>query len=374
MATRTALTGCLLIACLAVVSCSSSDGGPGPGDTTPPDVSQMNITDGETGVSLVQRISVTFSEDMDETTIDSTSVLVRGRAPVGYVEYDDATRTATFTPDTLYAAETWHSFVLGGDIADEAGNQIEPDTTDFETGPMDCAHLDDYMEPNDVCEEAAEFELDRWYRSITMCPDNDEDWYVFTVTETTMVTILNRFEHADNKNWAQYFTRSDDEWYTSTGFSPESGDSADYSHFTFHPGTYYLRTTSQTDSYILADLKLETGEPCQDDQYEDNDFPDEAEPITEGTITGLRACWLDRDFFSIDLQDGEMITVTVTSGPSDGTRRINFYRPDQSNAGGPTGSINPLTASYTATETGVHYFKVRFWKDDIIYDVEVEVN
>jgi hypothetical protein len=373
MTTRLALAAFALVACIALASCSSSDGGPGPGDTTPPDVSQANLTDGQTDVGLVHRISVTFSEDMDETTIDSTTVSVAGRAPAGYVDYDDETHTVTYTPDTLYAAQAWHSFTLSDEITDEAGNAIDEETISFETGSLDCEHLGDYMEPNETFEESAHLEVDRWYRSLTMCP-GDEDWFSFTVTETAMVTLLERLKHADDTNWARYFERGDDERYVTSGTSPESGDSLSYFHFTFHPGTYYLRVTTQTSSYVLADFKLETGPPCDDDQYEDNDFPDEAEPIGEGTITGLQACWLDRDFFSIDLEAGETLTVTATSGPSDGTRRVSIYNPSEQSIASQTSSANPMTVSATASESGVYYFKIRFWKDDVDYEVDVDVN
>ena len=60
---------CLALAgslCVAIASCGGSDGGPSaPGDATPPSVAQVSLPDGSTGVGLIHKIEVTFSEAMD---------------------------------------------------------------------------------------------------------------------------------------------------------------------------------------------------------------------------------------------------------------------------------------------------------------------
>jgi hypothetical protein len=363
-----------------MTSCSSSsddngNGGPGPGDTTPPEASQVSIADGATDVGLIQRIEVTFSEAMAESTINDATFGVNERSLSGYVEYDADTYTASFMPDTLYASESPHEFFVTADVTDEAGNPITAFTRSFDTGPLDCEHLDDQFEPNDEIAEATPLELDTRYRMITICQD-DEDKYVFTVEETVMVRALEWIKHNDEieDNFARVFMREDGERYVSAGSAPSSGAYLDYFHFTFHPGTYYLDVYSNDDPvYTLYDFELATEPPCPDDGYEDNDFVDEAVFINPGTITGLRGCWLDRDFFAVDVDAGETLTVTVTAEEGAGTRRLKFY--DTLGADGPywTNSSNPLSGSYVATVSGVHFFKVRFWNDDIEYEIEVEV-
>jgi hypothetical protein len=365
---------------LALTSCSSEtttdgNGGPGPGDTTPPEATSVSIADGATDVGLIQGIEVTFSEPMDAATISDTTVGVNERSVGGFVEYDAGTRTASFTPDTLYAQQSPHEFFITADVTDEAGNPIAAFTRSFETGPLDCAHLDDRFEPNDEISGAVPIELNRRYRTLTLC-EEDVDSYVFTVEETVMVRILEWIKHSDEEenNFATDLLRGANEPYAESGWGSHTGSYMDYFHFTFRPGTYYLDVYSNDDPvYTLYDFELVTEDPCADDAYEDNDFIDEAVPIEPGTIMGLRACWLDRDFFAVDLAAGQTLGVTVTAEPNAGTRRLKFYTP--TGAPGPawTNSDNPLYGSYVASQTGTHYFKVRFWDDDIEYDIDVEV-
>jgi hypothetical protein len=373
---------CLLIlapVCLVTASCSSdssdSNGGPGPGDTTPPEVTQVSILDGATDVGLIQRVEVTFSEAMDASTITDATLGVNERAVSGYVDYDESSRTASFTPDTLYVPATAHEFFVTGDVTDAAGNAIDPFTSSFETGPLDCDHLLDRFEPNDEIAAATPIELNTRYRTLTLCL-TDRDEYVFSVQETVMVRMVEWIKHTDEEedNFATRFLRGVNESYVESGWGPDTGDSTNYFHFTFHPGTYYLDVDSNDQPvYTLYDFELATEDPCPDDAYEDNDFIDEAVPIEPGTIMGLRACWLDRDFFAVDLEAGQTLGVTVTAQPNAGTRRLKFYNP--AGADGPvwTSDANPLYGSYLASQTGTHYFKVRFWNDDIEYDIDAEV-
>jgi hypothetical protein len=370
---------CLLVLtplALALTACTSgSDGGPGPGDTLPPGISQISIEDGATGVGLVERIEVTFSEPIDEATVNDATFGVNERSVAGYVEYDAATRTASFTPDTLYAAESPYELFMTDDVTDEAGNPMTAFTRSFETGPLDCGHLDDRFEPNDQLSEAAPIELDRRYRMLTLC-QTDEDKYAFTVDEALKVRLHEWMKHSDEgeNNVKRSFLRSDGDEYVSANWEPGTGDSAASFRYTFPAGTYYLEVDSSDEPvYTLYEFTLATESPCPDDEYEENDFLDEAVLITPGTITGLRACWQDRDFFAIDMTAGQLLSVIVTSGPNAGSRYFQFYDPLGGLAGGSVGDSNPFQAWGEATETGTHFFMIRFYKDDVEYDIDVEV-
>jgi hypothetical protein len=81
-----------------------ADGG---GDDDPPDAGApltITATDPEpdaTGVSVNKRVDATFSRAMDPATLDDTTftVFLGSSEIAGDVSYDDATHTATFTPD-----------------------------------------------------------------------------------------------------------------------------------------------------------------------------------------------------------------------------------------------------------------------------------
>jgi hypothetical protein len=192
------LLACLLAGTALLVSCGSdSVVDPGP-DVARPTVTSVSIPGGETGAGLVDRISVTFSEQVDPATITPWTVCVSGRAPKGLLEYDASTRTATFTPDTLYAAQTWHALVVGDSLADLAGNLVVPDTTIFRTGIFDpWDGIDDHLEPNDEAASAAPIELGQLHRTLTVgAGQSARDFYRFTAGETTAVHAACKIRHA----------------------------------------------------------------------------------------------------------------------------------------------------------------------------------
>src|SRR5439155_8562888 len=72
-------------------------------DTTTPTVSAIVPADANIGVAINQRTTVTFSEAMDPATIGTNSFFLTGpgqTAVTGTVDYDVASKTATFTPST----------------------------------------------------------------------------------------------------------------------------------------------------------------------------------------------------------------------------------------------------------------------------------
>lgn len=362
--------------CLTLASCGDSDNGPSsPGDVTPPSVSQVSLADNETDVGLVERISVTFSEPMDASTIGDTTLFVVGRSSAGHVEYDEATRTACFTPDTLYAAEAPYAFVVSDDITDASGNALAaPDTTSFETGPLDCDHLTDYLEPNDEIGGAAAAELDRPYPTLTVCGD-DDDYYVFTVEEPATVTANTFIKYApESESWGIFFLRTDGDAYATLGTSATTGELRSF-HFSFLPGTYALRVFGGGDAvYVLYDMELVTSEPCPDDDYEDNDFRDEAQPIATGLTTDLGGCYLDADYYTFDVEAGQFVTVTATQHPHGGWghSRMRIYDPSGASYGFDSNETE-TTLEWTVEQSGTCTIMVQFWTD-LWYDLEIALD
>jgi hypothetical protein len=380
---RTRALGLLILlpVALALTSCTSSsdgdgNGGPGPGDTTPPEATQIGIQDGATGVGLIERIEVTFSEAMAESTINAATFGVNERSVGGYVEYDADTRTASFLPDTLYAPESPHEFFVTEDVTDEAGNPIAAFSRSFETGPLDSGHLRDYLEPNDEFAESRSIEIGRWYRTLATWKDDggeaDSDWFQFTLDEAARVYIQTPIIYADDMNWVRGFYRMDGEEYVSAGSGVDPGDSVDW-YFTLAPGTYLAEAHQGYPGHVLYDLRLTTGPPCDDDPFEDNDFLDEAAEITEGLLTDLRACRNDKDHYWIDLTAGETLTVTLEAQGSAGTRRIRIYDPQLAQVGYYNGTANPVTVEVQATQSGPHFIRVLFWADGLDYELDVSV-
>jgi hypothetical protein len=95
-------------------------------DDTPPTVSATTPQTGATGVSPSAPITVTFSENMDASTITASNITVRttvgGTAVAGAVAYNTTTRVATFTPSAPLAQSTGYTVTVASAVKDVAGN------------------------------------------------------------------------------------------------------------------------------------------------------------------------------------------------------------------------------------------------------------
>ena len=366
-----------VLALVALSSCGDSDsGGSGP-DTTLPEVSQVSVADGATGVGLVEQLLVTFSEPMDPATITDTTVIVAGRSATGYVEYDEATRTASFTPDTLYAVSTPHELIVTEDVTDADGNALaEEHSTAFTTGPLDCEHLLDHLEPDNDIAGATVIGLNEWVRTLTQCEGRtDRDYFQFTLDETTKIHARAKFKYCvEDLDWITEFRRWDGELYVDSGTDASPGETRGW-YYTFLPGTYWVSvhaTDSEPWGFALYDFMLETDTPCRDDAFEDNDFFEERAQTTANESYNLVGCMVDADYFWVDIEMGQTLTVTVTTTVST-NRRLRLYDTSQVQVDYYNGMDDPASVSHTATRSGTHSFMTRFWNDGTEYEMNVSV-
>ncbi len=109
-------------------------------DTIAPTIIATSPVNGTTGVAVGSPVRVTFSEDMDNTTITSTTfrlnVTTGGAAVAGTVSYNAATRVATFTPASTLVANTNYTATVTTGVKDVAGNPLATNATfAFTTAP-----------------------------------------------------------------------------------------------------------------------------------------------------------------------------------------------------------------------------------------------
>lgn len=367
----------LALAALVVVSCSESDSSPADGgdlDTTPPSVVSLNPQEGTTDVGLIRSFEIAFSESLDPATLGNSAVHVGSRDVGGYVSYDASTQTVSFTPDTLYAPNSSLEIVVESDVTDLAGNQLaEPRAFEFETGPLDESHLQDAFDPNETIAEAEPIELLRYYRTLALWGD-DTDVFEFTVSDTLQIQLTTILRAADDTPWRLAFRRSDGKRYWGAGSYHLTTNSYYNIRYTFLPGTYYACVGDTTVAgYVVYDLKLYVDPACPDDVYEDNDFADEATPVAPGMHTGLRGCEWDRDFYAVDLDAGETLSVTLT-----GTGLPMGYHalcdPSGNQVTTHSGNEDLVEMETTAVVSGTHFILVRFTANCVQYDMDVEVS
>jgi len=109
----------------------------GPSDTTPPTVSDTSPSNAATGVMLNSSISVTFSEAMTNSSLNTSSFTLRrtagGAAITGPVVV--SSNTAMFVPSANLAASTQYTATITTAAKDAAGNALSANFTwTFTTG------------------------------------------------------------------------------------------------------------------------------------------------------------------------------------------------------------------------------------------------
>ena len=103
-------------------------------DTSLPQIVAVNLATGATCVPLDQTIKVTFDEQMDSLTINSSTVFIGGVA--GTVTYDVVSQTATLTPSANLAANTTFTITVTTGAKDMGEQPLAaPLNQTFTTGP-----------------------------------------------------------------------------------------------------------------------------------------------------------------------------------------------------------------------------------------------
>jgi hypothetical protein len=93
----------------------------------------LNPSNNSTDVMVNSDISASFVDDIDPTTIDTSSFYITGVA--GSVSYDVATKTATLTPDSDLTHDTTYTVTITTDVEDLSGYSLQSDFTwSFTTG------------------------------------------------------------------------------------------------------------------------------------------------------------------------------------------------------------------------------------------------
>lgn len=110
--------------------CGGGGSSGGRTDTTPPTVVSTNPSPDEIGVTSIT-ISVTFSEAMSKSTINTTTFIVKkdNRTIIGKVTYSDSEKKATFTPSSNLSPLSTYTVTIVTGVKDLAGNAMASNYT-----------------------------------------------------------------------------------------------------------------------------------------------------------------------------------------------------------------------------------------------------
>lgn len=361
------------LAVVAVCGCGDSSSTDAP---EAPSVTRTSPADDSSGVNLNPVVSVWFDRAMDPASLDTLTVSVGGAAPYEVV-YDDSEHRADLHLRAILDPGTEYSAAVSGAVKSAEGATLGSDFQfQFTTGPLDCDHLRDWAEPNDSPETAALIEVGKRYRLLSSCGSGRYDYYKFTVTEPSMITI--RCHHVYSSvpqiSWYENFLRADGAYYVTMGVWFMAGSIPTHS-FSFLPGTYCIQVgnTEPDENIGIYDLELEVGAACADDDLEDNDFFDEAAVITAGSYPDLRGCRWDSDYYAVSLLAGQTLTATVTDLVSTGGAYLRIYNPAGGEVATNNRSLSPQTAGFQAEVDGVHHILVLWMHDNRQYDLDVSI-
>jgi hypothetical protein len=372
-------TATMLLVPFLLTGCGDDDDNPtDPGDATPPEVVSSTPAAGATDVGLLGPIELEFSEAMDPASLDAETVGIEGSSSGLHLHYDAGAHRLVALPESLLAADSNLQLQIEG-ARDLAGNAMTAYTLDFSTGPFDCDHLADRLEPNDVIDAATPVSADTLIPALATCL-TDVDWFSITVTDTTKVTATTYCTHSEKDpeggqiqtSWAIYWYAGDSRSVATQGGIFITGGERSF-HYSFLPGTYYLRLFGTNDEVdVLYDLRLETGPPCEDDQYEDNDFSSDAVLIEPG-VHQLRGCYLDDDHFLLAIDAGQTLRATLDAPIANVFRALYVHEPSGEVVGSGTVYDDPIMLDIEALESGEGWVHLQFWDDDVDYQLTLEV-
>ena len=138
---RNMLSFLFLFAALISAACGgggggSDDGGGNPPDKTAPVIVSTNPVSGAVNVPSNTAITVTFDENILESSVSSDCIVVSGDSGdlSGSAALSADKKTITFTPSTDMDFDTSYTVEIEADISDLAGNEITSETFSFTTG------------------------------------------------------------------------------------------------------------------------------------------------------------------------------------------------------------------------------------------------
>lgn len=147
----------------------------------PPYIVSTVPADGDTGVLVSQKITATFSEEIDPAAINSSTFVLSGGI-TGVVSYGD--KTATFTPDFFLASNYTYQATIKSGIADEDGNAMESDyiwsftTCESVIMPLAVGNMWEYYV---TIYDTNHYLLDSYYDTVLIIDDTlieSEGWFI----------------------------------------------------------------------------------------------------------------------------------------------------------------------------------------------------
>lgn len=120
----------------------------------------------------------------------------------------------------------------------------------------------------------------------------------------------------------------------------------------------------QTGAPYSSDVAQQTvGQPCAEDNRENNDQLGSARTLVAGAVNGLRSCGGDHDWFSVLLTAGDSLEVNATFRVGEGDIDVRVTDPAGNWLANGASPANNERVVYRAVNTGMHYIDIELMND-----------
>ena len=199
------------------------------------------------------------------------------------------------------------------------------------------------------------------YPALTSC-NGDEDWFAVTVGNNELIEVLLSFQDAiGDVNLHLY-----DSAGAQVDAAQSGTDDERVAYTTRAAGTYYVRVVFNVgggdDDDVdgnTYDLTLGLGAPCTD-RYEDNDLLASATPIATGIETALRACPSDEDWYEVQVDDNELLTVSSLFDDAMGNIDLRLYNNQGTQVAASLSGTDDEALAYAGQYAGPYFVRVLF--------------
>ena len=160
---------------------------------------------------------------------------------------------------------------------------------------------DSAYEPNDSAEQATEISLD-FSADDLFIPFADEDWFTFSVTEPSLVTLHAHTEASSHHPEMTLYDESLREIY-------DAHSGSEITPF-LEVGTYFVKVVRSTSPGVLYSLEI-TGELLPDAAFEPNNTQEQATQL-ESDFSGIMYLTPeDKDWFTFEVKETSLVTIDL---------------------------------------------------------------